>query len=428
MTTRRDFLKTVGCLPLAATLTKAAEEISHEAGSGSCLNLRAVCEQGLRERYRNQPSRCSNGTLTRPVQERLDHELQVIHELNLDEYFLVLQDLVQYAQNQDSLVATLGTAVGSLVSFALGLSPVCPLRHRLLFERFLVPGRQSAPTVSIMVGQESQEEIVRYARSKYGQVDQESFPFRAFGQKWQTNDTETLTIDVLRVRDLSILGKTFRLIQMSGEPTADISKLPENDPETLALFQRGDTEDIFQFKSNGIRSFLKKLQPERFEDLAAASALYRPSTLRSGLSDDYVAARKQRQRAYPNTDLEEILLETRGFLIYDEQVMEIVHRLAGMDYGEGYQLIRAIWKRKQEVIDEYRARFLAAAGERGVQQQVADETFRIITRSGIDALYKGRVIVIAHLAYQLGYLKSHFPTEFAACEAVAKMQKPVNPQ
>ncbi len=141
-----------------------------------------------------------------------------------------------------------------------------------------------------------------------------------------------------------------------------------------------------------------------------------------------MAARKQRQRAYPNTDLEEILLETRGFLIYDEQVMEIVHRLAGMDYGEGHQLIRAIWKRKQEVIDEYRARFLAATGERGVQQQVADETFRIITRSGIDALYKGRVIVIAHLAYQLGYLKSHFPTEFAACEAVAKMQKPVNPQ
>ena len=159
--------------------------------------------------------------------------------------------------------------------------------------------------------------------------------------------------------------------------------MPLDDPETYALLQRGDAKGVFQFESDGIRELLKRMKPDNIRDIIASNALYRPGPLGGGMVDAYVNRKHGREKpVYPHPVMEEILGETYGVMVYQEQVMRILNRLGGIELSSAYACIKAISKKKQEIIDQRRAEFLKGAQERGVDEATAREIFDLITFFG----------------------------------------------
>ena len=386
-----------------------------------------LCVRGLKERYADDAERLVDGELTAAVTERLDFELSVINKLGFPNYFLIVWDFVRHAREQGIPATARGSGVGSLVSYGLYLSHVCPLRYDLLFERFLDESRKEAPDIDIDFCKLRRGEVIQYVKDKYGeanvaqigtfgtlaaraairdvgralsmpipQVDavvamvpeelhitldkalvespdlkkayesdpqvrelldlarkieglarnvgthaaavviadkplDEYVPLgRVQGKEeiitqWAMGDVEAaglLKMDFLGLRNLTILSKAVDLIEQTTGSRVDPHKFPLDDQETFALLCRGETKGIFQLESGGIRDLLQKMKPDHFRDIIATNALYRPGPLEGGMVDDYVQVKHGRKEAhYPHPVMKDVLEETHGVMVYQEQVM-----------------------------------------------------------------------------------------------------------
>jgi DNA polymerase-3 subunit alpha len=224
-----------------------------------------------------------------------------------------------------------------------------------------------------------------------------------------------LKMDFLGLTTLTVLDDAVRLIQQNRGVAIDLATLTLEDAPSFALFARGDTTGIFQFESHGMRDILRRYQPTRLEDLTALNALYRPGPIQGGMIDDFIARKQGKKKVtYDLPELEEILSETCGVIVYQEQVMQIANRLAGFSLGDADLLRRAMGKKKPEEMAAQRDKFLAGCISRKVPQKKAEKIFDLMAEFAGYGFNKSHSCAYALLAYQTAYLKTHYPVEFVA--------------
>lgn len=219
-----------------------------------------------------------------------------------------------------------------------------------------------------------------------------------------------LKMDFLGLKNLSIMDNTLQMIRQE-DPNFDLQKINFNDPLTLQLFQRGKTEGIFQFESNGIRNVLVNLHPTNFEDIVAVNALYRPGPMEN---IPHFTARKagKEKITYPAPSLEKILGPTYGILVYQEQVMQLASVMAGFTLGEADLLRRAMSKKKKATMEDMRTKFIAGATEHGYSAQVAHQVFEYINRFANYGFNRSHAVAYSMMAFEMAYLKVHYPAAF----------------
>ncbi|MCE5302345.1 MAG: DNA polymerase III subunit alpha [Planctomycetaceae bacterium] len=482
--------------------------------------LLELCLSGLKTRYADRPDRCVDGQLSDEVMARLNRELGVINKLGFANYFLIVWDFVRAARERGIQATARGSGVGSLVSYALFLSHVCPLEYDLLFERFLDENRREAPDIDIDFCQQRRGEVIQYVKEKYGfdnvaqigtfgtmaaraairdvgralglpipRVDAivalvpdelkiklkdaieksddlkkmyesdgevhklldlargieglarnvgthaaavviadrpltEYVPLQHVQDKtevitqWDMGDVERsglLKMDFLGLRNLTILSKVIDLIEQTTGRRIDPYQFPRDDAETFALLCRGETKGVFQLESGGIRDLLQRMKPDRFRDIIATNALYRPGPLEGGMVDNYIQVKHGRQQAeYKHPVMKEILEETNGVMVYQEQVMRILNRLGGIQLGNAYSCIKAISKKKLEIIAKYREEFIEGAHQQGLSKKEGEELFGLIEKFAGYGFNKSHSTAYALIAYITAYLKAHYKVEFMA--------------
>jgi len=489
-------------------------------GRTSSQHLRELCLEGLQQRYAGQREMCRDGQLAPVVLERLDRELEVIEQLGFPNYFLIVGDFVRHARKIGIPATARGSGVGALVSYALYLSHVCPIRYDLLFERFLDPSRKEAPDIDIDFCKERRGEVIRYVKEKYGAenvaqigtfgtlaaraairdvgrtlglslarvnqivqmvpeelgitlqealtrsedlkqvydsdgevrelldlalrieglarnvgthaagvvvADRPLTDYVPLGRvtgktdiitQWSMEDVEQaglLKMDFLGLKNLTVLSKAVDLIEQTTGQRVDPYQFPLEDRETFALLCRGETKGIFQLESGGIRDLLQKMKPDHFRDIIATNALYRPGPLEGGMVEDYVAVKLGRKKAeYKHPVLREILEETHGVMVYQEQVMRILNRLGGIELAHAYTCIKAISKKKEAIIQAFRDQFLQGAVAEGLKRPAAEELWELIQKFAGYGFNKSHSTAYALIAYMTAYLKAHYPVEFMA--------------
>ncbi|EFQ23693.1 DNA polymerase III, alpha subunit [Aminomonas paucivorans DSM 12260] len=451
--------------------------------------------------------------------ERLRYELGVIRQMGFPGYFCIVADIITAAKGQGIPVGPgRGSAAGSLVAWALGITELDPLRYHLLFERFLNPERISMPDIDTDISDKRRDEVLAYIVQKYGadrvsqiitfdrmkskaairdvgralampysdvdrvaklvpegvktlgealekapdlkqlsdqdlQVRQlietashiegiarhcsqhaagvvitpvplvEMVPVRRIGEnqvvtQYSMEPIEHLGLvkmDFLGLRTLSVLEDTLSNIVANHKPPLDLSAIPMDDPETFDMLQRADTLGVFQLESSGMQDLLRRLRPDCFEDLIAVLALYRPGPLGSGMVEDYIERKHGRAvTQYPHPCLEKALKETYGVILYQEQVMQCAAELAGYSLGEADLLRRAMGKKKADVMEKQRSKFVDGARERGVDPVKAEEIFDSIEKFAEYGFNKSHSAAYALISYQTAYLKAHYGAEFLA--------------
>jgi DNA polymerase-3 subunit alpha len=202
----------------------------------------------------------------------------------------------------------------------------------------------------------------------------------------------------------------------------DIMALPLDDAKTYELLSRGETTAVFQFESRGMRDYIRKLKPERFDDLVALAALYRPGPLNSGMVDDFIERRHGRAEvSYPHELLEPILKPTYGVIVYQEQVMQIAQVMAGYSLGGADLLRRAMGKKKPEEMAKERVKFESGAAANGIAPRLATQIFDLMEKFAEYGFNKSHSAAYALIAYQTAWLKAHYPAEFMAATLSADM-------
>ena len=236
--------------------------------------------------------------------------------------------------------------------------------------------------------------------------------------QWAMADVEhagLLKMDFLGLRNLTILSKVVDLIHQTTGERVDPYRFPLDDPETFDLLCRGETKGIFQLESSGIRDLLQRMQPDHFRDIIATNALYRPGPLEGGMIDDYIQVKHGRKKAeYKHPVMEELLAETHGVMVYQEQVMRILNRLGGIELTNAYTCIKAISKKKLPMIAKFREQFVAGARAKGLKKREAEELFGLIEKFAGYGFNKSHSTAYALIAYTTAYLKAHWPVEFMA--------------
>ncbi|BDC34425.1 DNA-directed DNA polymerase [Candidatus Dependentiae bacterium Noda2021] len=225
-----------------------------------------------------------------------------------------------------------------------------------------------------------------------------------------------LKMDLLGLKNLTLIDRVIRLIERKYGIAIDVNKLPLDDAKTFTLIGEGKTSGVFQLESDGLKDVLRKLKPEKFEDIIAVNALYRPGPLGSGMVDDFIERRHGRQRIhYLFPELEPVLQETYGVIVYQEQVMKIASAIAGYSLGESDILRRAMGKKKAEEMAKQQAIFIEKATARGFDAKKSTELFDLMAYFAGYGFNKSHSAAYALIAYQTAYLKSHYPAEFMAC-------------
>jgi DNA polymerase-3 subunit alpha len=224
-----------------------------------------------------------------------------------------------------------------------------------------------------------------------------------------------LKMDFLGLRNLTVLDNCVKLIKKTRGEVIDPMKFPLDDKPTYELLQRGDAKGVFQLESEGIRELLKRMKPDNIRDLIAVLALYRPGPLEGGMVDEYVECKNKRKvPVYPHPVLREVLGETFAVMVYQEQIMRILNRLGGIELAKAYACIKAISKKKQEIIDERKIDFMKGCQERGLTAEKADEIFALIVKFGGYGFNKSHTAAYAQIGYQTAYLKAHYTAEYMA--------------
>jgi DNA polymerase-3 subunit alpha len=224
-----------------------------------------------------------------------------------------------------------------------------------------------------------------------------------------------IKFDFLGLKTLTVIKQTLKLIEESSGQTVRIEKIPLDDEATYKLCQEGKTTGIFQLESSGMKDLLRRLRPEVFEDLVALVALYRPGPLGSNMVDEFIQGKHGIAKIkYVFPELEPILKETYGVILYQEQVMKIAQVLANYTLAEADELRKAIGKKKHEVMANHKARFLEGATKNGLDSTKAKRIFELIEKFGGYGFNKSHSVAYAMIAYQTAYLKAHFPVQFMA--------------
>ena len=242
--------------------------------------------------------------------------------------------------------------------------------------------------------------------------------------QWEMGDVEKaglLKMDFLGLRNLTSLAAAVKLVELKRGSPLDLLNLPLDDEATYKLLQRGDARGIFQLDGAGIRDLLVKMKPDRFADLIAILALYRPGPLGGGMVDEYVDVKHGKQASYIHPVMKEVLEETYGVMVYQEQVMRILNRLGGIELSQAYATIKAISKKKADTITQGRKQFIAGAVERGLEKAQAEKIFDLIEFFGGYGFNKSHTTAYALVAFQTAYLKAHYPTEFMAALLSSEM-------
>lgn len=240
--------------------------------------------------------------------------------------------------------------------------------------------------------------------------------------QFDKDDVEAIGLvkfDFLGLRTLTIIDWAVKAINArraaAGEALFDITTLPLDDAKSYELFARGETVAVFQFESRGMRELVKRAKPDRFEDIIALAALFRPGPLGSGMDRDWVDRKHgNAEVSYPHPLLEPVLSPTYGVIVYQEQVMQIAQVLAGYSLGGADLLRRAMGKKKPEEMAKERAKFETGAAERGVDPRRATQIFDLMEKFAEYGFNKSHSAAYALVAYQTAWLKTHYPAEFMA--------------
>ncbi len=474
--------------------------------------LRHLCEAALKVKYPQ---------ITDEIRSRLDFELDVIHRMGFDGYFLVVKDLIDNARKQDVPVGPgRGSAAGSIVSYLLDITLVDPLRYGLLFERFLNPDRIGMPDIDIDFCAQGRNKVIDYVIQKYGrnsvtqiitfstlgaksvikdvarvlmvsasdanvitktipwgvktledaysdvaefrnlingndlyqsiykhslvleglirqtgihaagvviapgdltdyvplacgsQKDGENTILVQYEGKW-LDELKLLKMDILGLKNLTIIKKTIDLVRASHGDEIDINAIDITDKKVFQLLSKGETDGVFQFESDGMRKYLIELKPNCFEDLIAMVALYRPGPMR--FIDTYIARKHKKERVvYDHPILENTLKGTYGVTVYQEQVMQISMEMAGFTRGEADTLRKAISKKILELMEKFGQKFISGAVGKGVPQNVAEKIWANWKDFAEYAFNKSHATCYALVAFQTAWLKAHYPVEFLA--------------
>ena len=483
-----------------------------------------VTREGFARRLETLRTLADQGRLKHSLvdyEQRLERELGIIQQMKFSGYFLIVWDFIRYAKERDIPVGPgRGSAAGSLVSYALGITDLDPLQHELLFERFLNPERVSMPDIDIDFCMNRRGEVIQYVTQKYGRdnvaqiitfgtmaakaaikdvgramdipysdVDriakmvpqtlnitldeaiEESPPLREAYEKdsqmqelldtarkleglvrnsgvhaagvvisprpltelvplHKTKNDEIVTafdmvaiekmgllkMDFLGLTTLTILTDTLKLIAQTRGTPMTLEQIPLEDQETYEkVFHKGLTSGVFQFESRGMRDVLRRYQPNSIEDLTALNALYRPGPIQGGMIDDFIDRKHGRKKIeYELPELQKILEETLGVIVYQEQVMQIANRLAGYSLGEADLLRRAMGKKKPEEMAQQRERFIEGATQRKYPPKKIEKIFDLMAQFAGYGFNKSHSAAYALLAYHTAYLKTHYPVEFMA--------------
>ncbi|MFC6253423.1 DNA polymerase III subunit alpha [Secundilactobacillus hailunensis] len=220
-----------------------------------------------------------------------------------------------------------------------------------------------------------------------------------------------LKMDFLGLRNLSLLAAALKYVKVQTGHELNISQINLNDQATLELFQKGDTNGVFQFESSGIKNVLRRLHPDSFELVAAVNALYRPGPMEN--IDHFIKRRfNQEPVTYPDESLKTILAPTYGIIVYQEQVMQVASAMAGFTLGQADLLRRAMSKKKKATMEAMRKRFIDGAVAKGHEASVAQATFDYIDRFANYGFNRSHAVAYSKMAFELAYLKAHYPAAF----------------
>ncbi|MFE8703730.1 DNA polymerase III subunit alpha [Cytobacillus sp. FJAT-54145] len=220
-----------------------------------------------------------------------------------------------------------------------------------------------------------------------------------------------LKMDFLGLRNLSLIETILESIYRVKGQKLNIKSIPLNDERTYELLSTGETTGVFQLESDGMRNVLKKLKPTRFEDIVAVNALYRPGPMEN--IPVFIDRKHGREKIiYPHPDLKEILENTYGVIVYQEQIMQIASKMAGFSLGEADLLRRAVSKKQKSVLDKEREHFVNGALGKGYDQNTASEIYDLIVKFANYGFNRSHAVAYSFIAYQLAYLKAHYPLFF----------------
>ncbi len=240
--------------------------------------------------------------------------------------------------------------------------------------------------------------------------------------KEQVEACGLVKMDLLGLRTLSVIDDALENIAKSSGLQVDIDKIPLDDPVTYAMLGEGDAVAVFQLESEGMRKILKSLHPERFEDIVALVALYRPGPLGSGMVDDFIDGKHGTKKVkYIHPSMENIVKETYGVILYQEQVMQIVQVLGGFSLGRADMIRRAMGKKKIEIINAAKEDFVGGCATNHIDQKTAEEIFELLKKFGEYGFNKSHSAAYALVSYRTAWLKANYPAEFMAAMMTSVM-------
>lgn len=465
--------------------------------------------------------------LPEEVDGRLQFELEIIKKNGVERYFLFIQDVVNYAEKElGALVGPgRGSAAGSLVVYCLGITKIDPLKHDLLFERFMCPDRKILPDIDLDIDADGRSRVIDWLEKKYGkdccahiisystfstrtafssitqvkklptetataihQAIPMYFPYypktmdntiRSSPELWKLvrsadqtiqnaicdtkllegtikgmgvdasgfiindspiidwapvcvqddPDVESRTIrctqydsrtieetglikfDFLSLKTLSQLKKICERIKVNTGKDFDIKKIPLDDTKTLELFQRGDTEDVFQYETQGMQQYLLEFHPTSFEDVVLLNVMYRP-----GLMENLPLLIKRKKGEskirYAIPNMEKYLKDTYGILVYQEQLMMLSRLIANFNRGESDSLRKAVGKKKQDKIAELKPKFIDGGLRNGYKKSTLEKIWKDWEYKGMYAFNKAHAVCYSWIGYQMGYFKANYPEVF----------------
>ena len=330
------------------------------------------------------------------VDERLHFELSIIETKGFSKYFIITSNLINLMRNDYGLIVgpSYSNSACSLVAYCLDITKIDPLKHGLLFERFINLNSNRFPSFCVYYGDGGN--IIKRV-SKWG---------------WAVEDSEH---EIINFRDVDVLTaqkNTLLLIKQRHGVEINLDEIPIDDDKTFELYQKGQTVGVFEFDSVIMRKNLRKMHPTVFEELVALYVFSLPGLDR--FLSSYIARKNGREEIkYDIPCMEKCLKETYGIIIYQEQLMDLSILLAGLTREESDTLRKAIAKKKQIVLDEMKPKFIEGGKKNGHDSKTLLKIWTDWeTEYGIYAYMKSHAISCTWLAYQTAYLKAHHPVEY----------------
>lgn len=226
-------------------------------------------------------------------------------------------------------------------------------------------------------------------------------------------DLGLLKMDFLALRNLTIIQNVLELIEKETSKKINLADIPLDDEETMEIFRKVDTEGIFQYESSGMKNFLMKLKPDNFSDLVAAVALFRPGPMQN--IDSFIRRKEGKEEViYPDNSLKDILKDTYGIMIYQEQIMQVLVRMGNYSFAEADNIRRAMSKKKADIMEKERDTFVERATKNGYSKDKALEVYDLIIKFANYGFNKAHSVSYALIGYQMAYLKANYPVYFIA--------------